>query len=153
MRIRRLENKPLGQLLLEKGIISKKQLEEALEVQREKGGLLGQILVSLGYVDEKEIAQAITVQYGYPYLPLENYDIDKTCVRTIPENVARQYGLIAIDKLGDMITVAMWNPLNVQAIEDIELLTKCKVQVFVSTLGDIMKILDQCYSDSKQKEG
>lgn len=150
MEMRRLVDKPLGQLLLEKGLIDKKQLQEALTIQQQKGGLLGQILLSLGYVDEKTIAQAITVQYGYPYLPLENYEFDKTCVNTIPENVARQYGLVAIDKLGEMITVAMWNPLNIQAIEDIELLTKCKVQIFVSTLTDIEKVIEECYEHDKK---
>jgi len=152
MEIRRIVDKPLGQLLIEKGILSKDQLEKALDVQRQKGGLLGQILVSLGYVDEKDIAQAITVQYGYPYLPLENYDFDTSLVKIIPENVARQYGLVAIDKLGDMITIAMCNPLNIQAVEDIELLTKCKVQVFVSTLTDIQKTIDVCYSQGSKDD-
>ena len=145
--MKRLVNKPLGQLLLEKEIISKGQLDKALEIQKQKGGLLGQILVSLGYVDEKDIAQAIMAQYGYPYLPLENYDLNKEIVKMVPENVARQYGLVVIDKMGDMITVAMCNPLNIHAIEDLELLTKCKAQVFVSTLTDIQRTIDKCYSD------
>jgi len=144
--MKRLVNKPLGQLLLEKEIISKGQLDKALEIQKQKGGLLGQILVSLGYVDEKDIAQAIMTQYGYPYLPLENYDLNKEIVKMVPENVARQYGLVVIDKMGDMITVAMCNPLNIHAIEDLELLTKCKAQVFVSTLTDIQRTIDKCYS-------
>jgi len=145
MQIRRLINKALGQLLIESGIITNDQLERALLVQKEKGGLLGQIMVDLGYITEKDIAQAITVQYGYAYLPLENYEFDKSIVSVIPANVARQYGLVAIDKLGDMLTIAMCNPLNVQAIEDIEMLTKCKVRVFVSTLTDIQKIITEFY--------
>jgi len=145
--MKRLVNKPLGQLLLEKEIISKGQLDKALEIKKQKGGLLGQILVSLGYVDEKDIAQAIMTQYGYPYLPLENYDLNKEIVKMVPENVARQYGLVVIDRMGDMITVAMCNPLNIHAIEDLELLTKCKAQVFVSTLTDIQRTIDKCYSD------
>ncbi len=112
---------------------------------------MGQILVSLGYVDEKDIAQAIMVQYGFPYLPLENYELNEKIVQLIPENVARQYGLVVVDKLGDMITVAMCNPLNIQAIEDIELLTKCKAQVFVSTMTDIQKTIDKCYAKDKGK--
>ncbi|MBP6944169.1 MAG: type II secretion system protein GspE, partial [Candidatus Omnitrophica bacterium] len=67
---RRVITKTIGQLLLEKGVIKQAQLDEALKVQKEKGGLLGQILASLGYVTEEQIAQAITVQYGFPYLPL-----------------------------------------------------------------------------------
>ncbi|MFH1790616.1 MAG: hypothetical protein ABH885_01355 [Candidatus Omnitrophota bacterium] len=145
MKQERLNTKPIGRLLLEKGLITEGQLEQALEAQAAKGGLLGQVLLSLGYVTEKTIAQVLTVQYGYPYLPLDNYEFDKECVRLVPENAARQYGLVVIDKIGDMVTVAMWNPLNFQAVEDIELLTKCKVQIFVSTLTDIQKVIDSCY--------
>lgn len=151
MQIRNLVNKPLGQLLVERGIIDADKLNNALLIQRQKGGLLGQILVSLGYLEEKDIAQALTVQYGFPYLPLDGYEFDKATVSIIPENVARQYGLIAIDKMSDMVTVAMSNPLNVQAIDDIELLTKCKVQIFVSTLTDIMKKIEDYYEKPNAK--
>lgn len=150
MGIKRISSKPLGQLLLERKLITKEQLEKALEIQKEQSGLIGQILVSLGYVNEEEIAHAITVQYGYPYLPLSNYEFNRDLVaKIIPENVARQYGLVAIDKLGNMLTVAMCNPLNIQAIEDIELLTSCRVQAFVSTLTDINNVIEKCYSHSK----
>ncbi|MDD5437230.1 MAG: type II secretion system protein GspE, partial [Candidatus Omnitrophica bacterium] len=134
---RRIVSKHLGELLLERGIITEAQLEKTLKIQKEKGGLIGQILVTLGFVKEEEIAQALTIQYGFPYLPLECYDINKEAIKLIPENVAMQYNLVAIDKIGDLLTIAMSNPLNYQAIEDIETLTKCKVQVFVSTMTDI----------------
>jgi len=139
--------KQLGELLLERGVINKKQLDHALQVQKEKKGLLGQILVALGYASEEEIAQAITVQYGLPYLPLSGYDIDRESVKLIPGQVARQYGLIAIDKIGDTLTLAMSNPLNLQAIEDVEFLTKCKVQSFVSTLSDVNDAIEKYYGN------
>ena len=150
MGIKRISSKPLGQLLLERKLITKEQLEKALEIQKEQGGLIGQIMVSLGYVKEEEIAHAITVQYGYPYLPLSNYEFNRDLVaKIIPANVAKQYGLVAIDKLGSMLTVAMCNPLNIQAIEDIELLTGCRVQAFVSTLTDINNVIEKCYPGGK----
>ncbi len=135
--IKRIISKQLGELLLERGVINQAQLEKALRFQKEKGGLIGQILVALGFAKEEEIAQSLTVQYGFPYLPLECYDINIDAIKLIPENVAMQYNLVAIDKIGDLLTIAMSNPLNYQAIEDIEMLTKCKVQVFVSTMTDI----------------
>ena len=143
---KRIVSKQLGELLLEKGIINQEQLEKALKIQRERGGLIGQILVMLGYAKEEEIAQALTVQYGFPYLPLDNYEINAEAIKLIPENVATQYNLIAIDKIGDLMTIAMSNPLNVQAIEDIELITKCKVQVFVSTMTDVNNAIKKYYS-------
>ncbi len=137
--------KQLGELLIERGVIGAKQLEKALETQREKGGLIGEILVDLGFAKEEDIAHALTAQYGFPYLPLKNYDIDADVVKLVPQNVASQYCLIPIDKIGNSLTVAMSNPLNVQAIEDIELLTKCKVQTFVSTTSDIRESIKKYY--------
>ncbi|MDP3804272.1 MAG: hypothetical protein Q8Q87_01830 [Candidatus Omnitrophota bacterium] len=143
--IKRIVTKQLGELLVERGIINEAQLEKALKAQKERGGLIGQVLVLLGFAKEEEIAQALTVQYGFPYLPLECYDINADAIKMIPENVAAQYNLIAIDKIGDLLTIAMSNPLNFQAVEDIELLTKCKVQVFVSTMTDISNAIKKYY--------
>ena len=143
--IRKIVSKQLGDLLLEKGVLKKEQLEKALKIQKEKGGLLGTILVGLGYAKEEEIAQAITIQYGFPYLPLSSYEIDRNLIDIIPENVARQYCLIGIDKIGDTLTIAMANPLNLQAVEDIELMTGCKAQTFVSTMTDINNAIDKYY--------
>jgi len=142
---KRVITKTIGQLLLEKGIIRQPQLDEALKAQKEKGGLLGQILASLGYVTEEQIAQAITVQYGFPYLPLSNYEMDDAAVKMVPENVARQYCLIPIDKIGNTVTVAMADPLNTPAVEDIELVTGCSIQIFVSTTTDIRQAIDKFY--------
>jgi len=143
--IKRIVTKQLGELLVERGVINQTQLTKALKVQKENGGLIGQILVLLGFAKEEEIAQALTVQYGFPYLPLECYEINADAIKLIPENVAIQYNLIAIDKIGDLLTIAMSNPLNFQAVEDIEMLTKCKVQVFVSTMTDINNAVKKYY--------
>lgn len=147
--IKRIVSKQLGELLLERGILKKDQLEKAIKIQKEKGGLLGNILVALGYATEEEIAQALTVQYGFPYLPLSSYEIDRDLVGIVPENVARQYCLISIDKIGDTLTIAMANPINLQAVEDIELMTGCRVQTFVSTMTDINNAINKYY---KKKE-
>jgi len=140
-----LISKQLGELLLERKIINERQLQKAISVQKEKGGLLGSILVLLGYASEEQIAQALTTQFGFPYLPLGNYEVDAGIVKLIPENVASQYNLIAIDKIGNSLTVAMSDPLNIHAIEDIELITNCKVQVFVSTQTDIKESIKRYY--------
>jgi len=149
MRIRRLIKKQLGELLLERNIINQKQLEERLAVQKEKGGLIGEVLVDLGYVKEEDIAQALTAQYGFPYLPLNNYEINPEVIEVIPSRVAKQYLLVPIDKIGNNLTLAMSNPLNVQAIEDVELLAGCSVQTFVSTSSDIKKAIERYYKDKE----
>lgn len=142
---KKIISKQLGELLIERGSITQKQLDYALELQKDKGGLIGEILVDLGYCKEIDIAQALTAQYDFPYLPLANYDIDSEIIKLIPERVCRQYLLIPIDRLGDNLTLAMSNPLNVLAIEDIETLTGLEVQTFVSTASDIKKAIEKYY--------
>jgi len=149
MLVRRIINKQLGELLVERGIINQNQLEKALDLQKEKGGLIGEVLVELGFVKEEDIAQALTAQYGFPYLPLANYEISPEIVNIVPGRVAQQYLLLPIDKIGNNLTLAMSNPLNMQAIEDVELLSACSVQVFVSTASDIKKAIEKYY---KEKE-
>jgi len=142
---KRMISKQLGELLIERGVITRIQLEDALNVQKEKGGLIGQILVNLGYATEEAIAQAITAQYGFPYLPLNNYEIDPEVVKIVPKNVALQYSLIPVDKIGNNLTIAMSDPLNTLAIEDIELLSGLCVQIFVSTGTDIRNAIEKYY--------
>ncbi len=149
MPIKRIINKQLGELLVERGIIDERQLNKALSFQKEKGGLIGEILVELGFAKEEDIAQSLTAQYGFPFLPLNNYEISMEIIDLIPARVARQYVLIPIDKIGNNLTLAMSNPLNVQAIEDIELLTGCSIQTFVSTSSDIKKAIEKYYKDKE----
>ena len=148
--IRRVISKQLGELLLERQMITRPEFEAALKIQKEKGGLIGQILVILGYVKEEDIAQAITVQYGFPFLPLENYEINQEALKLIPGNVARQYNLIPVDRIGEMLTIAMSNPLNIQATEDVEMITRCQVQIFVSTMSSITNAINRYYGTIPQ---
>ena len=143
--MRRTITKRVEEILLSQKVITQAQLEKALVYQQARGGLLGQIVVVLGFVSEEEVALALTAQYGFPFLPLENYEIDEAMAHLIPERVARQYCLIPIDRIGNALTVAMADPSNVQAVEDIELLTGCVVQTFVSTPSDILNAIGHCY--------
>ncbi|HNX81672.1 MAG TPA: hypothetical protein PKL77_05950 [Candidatus Omnitrophota bacterium] len=149
MPIKRIINKQLGELLVERNLLSTQQLEKALSFQKERGGLIGEILVELGFVKEEDIAQALTAQYGFPYLPLSNYEINPEIINAIPGRVSRQYLLIPIDRIGNNLTLAMSNPLNVQAIEDVELLSGCSVQTFVSTSSDVKKAIEKYYKDKE----
>ena len=142
---KRIITKRIGEVLLGRGVIDRKKLEEGLAYQKEHGGLLGQVLIKLGFTTEEEIALALTAQYGFPYLPLENYEIDGTLTALVPEEVARRYCLIVIDRIGNALTLAMADPSNVKAIEDVELLTKCVVQTFVSTPTEIEKAISKYY--------
>ncbi|MCB9720648.1 MAG: hypothetical protein H6756_07210 [Candidatus Omnitrophica bacterium] len=145
---KRASNKPLGELLIERGVINHEQLNLGIEKQKDIGGLLGEVLVELGFASERDIAQALTSQYGFPYLPLANYEIDEDVIKTVPENVCRQFCLIPIDKIGKSLTLAMSNPLNYQAAEDVELITGCTVQTFVSTATEVKESIDKYYTSN-----
>jgi type IV pilus assembly protein PilB len=144
--------KQLGQLLIDKKIISADQLEKALKYQKEKGGLLGQILIELKFISEQDLVMSLADQYGFPYMPLENYDVNPDAVKMVPEHVARQYFLVPIDRIGNILTAVMADPLNDFAIRDIEYITGCKVTPFVSTASDIKSALDRFYGQSQHIE-
>jgi type IV pilus assembly protein PilB len=145
---RKIINKQLGEILVERGMINRTQLEDALKVQKEKGMLFGEALISLKYTTEENIVQALTAQYGFPYLPLSNYEIAPDVLASLPVNVCNKYCLVPIDRIGKSLTLAMANPLNLTALEDVELLTNCTVQAFVSTATDINAAIKRYYESS-----
>jgi len=142
---RKTVNKQLGEILLERGVISRVQLEAALKGQKELGLLFGEALVALKYATEEDIVQALTCQYGFPFLPLSNYEISPEVIATVPVDVCKKYCLIPIDRIGRSLTLAMANPLNVQALEDVERITSCAAQAFVSTASEIKNGIKRYY--------
>ncbi|NTV29918.1 MAG: hypothetical protein HGA80_07555 [Candidatus Omnitrophica bacterium] len=149
MRFERASNKHLGELLVERGSVTRDQLNEALEYQKKTPGiLLGEVLVMLHYATEEDIAQALTCQYGFPFLPLANYEIEKEVLAMVPLNLCEQFCLIPVDRIGKSLTLAMANPLNVKAMEDVELLTGCAVQAFVSPPRDIKEAIKRYYGNA-----
>ena len=145
MKLHKRIDKPLGQILVGRGIITNTQVDQALEVQKREGGLIGDIIVRLGFAKEEDIAQCLSLQFGFPYLPLDNYEISQEILKFVPKTVSTYYCLIPIDKIESTLTVAMANPLNVQAIEDLEDTTGCDIQVFISTPSDIRKSIEKFY--------
>ena len=142
---RKTVNKQLGEILVERGVISRVQLEAALVYQKDKDILFGEALVQMKLCSEKDVVQALTCQYGFPYLPLANYEIAPEVVATVPLSLCRQYCLVPIDKIGRSLTLAMSNPLSVQALEDVEKATECSVQAFVSTASEINSAINRYY--------
>jgi len=138
-------DKLLGEILVERGIITADQLKEVLDTQIQQGGLVGEIIVKLRFATEEEIAQCLSFQYGFPYLPLENYDIPDEVIQLVPKNVAQHYCLVPIDKIGNTLTIAMANPLNVEAAEDLEDVTSLGIQIFVGTASDIRNAIKRYY--------
>jgi type IV pilus assembly protein PilB len=156
---RHILKEQLGQVLIQRGIITPEQLKKALEVQKEQGGLLGEVLTELRFATEEDIVQALAIQHDFPYLPLANYEIDSELAKLFSEELARKYHALPIDKMGDILTVVMANPLDEKAMEEIETLTKCKIELFVATYTEIREAIERCYAqkqsvqEGKSQEG
>jgi len=97
---------------------------------------------------EEDVIQALTCQYGFPYLPLSNYEIAPEVLQTVSVQLCKKYCLIPIDKIGRSLTLAMANPLNVEALEELEKATSCSVQAFVSTATDINNAINRYYENA-----
>jgi type IV pilus assembly protein PilB len=146
------KKKMLGEMLIAEGIITRGQLERALAEQKLHGGRLGVILRNLGYVTEESIIKVLGKQMGIPHMSLDNVIVEPEIVKMIPETVARRYQAIPLYKKGNVITVAMVDPLNVFAIDDIRRITGSDIQTVVSTERDILKAIDRFYSVSSSMQ-
>ena len=113
----------IGDLLLKAGLISDQQLGEALQLQKTNGGKLGYNLVKLGHVKEEDITSLLSEQYGVPAIHLEHFEIDESILKHIPSDVAQKYLLIPIERTGATLTVAMADPSNVFALDDVRFIT------------------------------
>lgn len=141
----RKTDEKIGEILLKEGVISKNQLQEALERQNADGGLIGEVMIKLGFVTDRDIAVAVISQYGFPFMPLESYSIDESTIKLIPGELARKHRTIPLDLIGDVLVVAMANPLDEEAIEEIEKITGKKVKTFISVISAIADALDKIY--------
>ena len=147
------KNLKLGDALLNNNKISKEQLEEALERQKlVKSKRLGEVLVDIGYLTEEDILKVLEEQLKIPSVDLGNYKINPKATALITESIARKYDLIPIDIINNELVVAMSDPLNIFAIDDIKLLTGMEVKTVISAKSVIQKTLNKYYSKEVTKK-
>ncbi|MEW6067788.1 MAG: type IV-A pilus assembly ATPase PilB [Nitrospirota bacterium] len=135
----------LGQLLVASNIITESQLREALNHQRREGGRLGTNLVRLGYVTEEKLITFLSRQYGVPAINLSDYKIESLVLKLIPIEIARKYLIMPVARVGATLTVAMADPSNVFAIDDIKFMTGYNVDVVVASESSILQSISQYY--------
>jgi len=143
----RIVDKPIGAILIELGLIKDYHLEKVLTLQQERQNqsLTGELLIESGFAKEEDIVRGLKVQYSFAYLPLSNYSIDIEVTKIIPHEIAIKHCVIPIYKGGKSLSVAIANPLSKAAIKEIEEISKCKVNVFISTPSDIRNKIKECY--------
>jgi type IV pilus assembly protein PilB len=135
----------LGELLLKAKLLTKEQLEKALADQQQLGGRLGEHLLRLGLVSEDDILDCLSQQYGVPSINLRHFDIDDSIVRLIPADVARKYEFVPVSKSGATLTVAMGDPTNVFAMDDITFITGYRVEPVVASEEALREAIDKYY--------
>ena len=136
----------LGKQLLDKGKITKEQLEQAIQRQKTTGKRMGETLVELGFTTEKDVVAALSSQLGIGFIDLETYDIDKKVLSFFSEEMARQYKFMPLFKIGDTITVAMEDPLNVGVVDKLRRTSNCKIEPLFATLSGIAAAITKYYT-------
>ncbi len=138
----------LGELLVRNELINDQQLHDALEDQKAQGGRLGSSLIKLGFVKEEELSAFLSKQYGVPSINLSEFEIDADVIRQIPPEVAQKYQIVPVNRAGSTLIVAMNDPSNIFAIDDIKFMTGFNVEVVVATESSIKAAIDQYYDQS-----
>ncbi len=139
----------LGAMLVSSGLITDDQLKKALATQKNEGGRLGSILVKLGFVQEDKLMTFLSKQYGVPYVDLNKFQINPAVIKHIPADVAQKYRIMPINRSGATITIAMVDPSNIFAIDDIKFMTGYNVEAVVATEGAIVEAIKKYYGAGK----
>jgi type IV pilus assembly protein PilB len=142
----------LGEILVRENLISPQHLRQALDYQREHGGRLGFNLVKLGLVSDDTITAILSRQYGIPSVNLELFDIDDSVLRLIPQEVAQKYSVLPLSRVGATLTLAMVDPTNVFAMDDIKFMTGLNVEPVVVAEASVQTAIAKYYSTSREIE-
>jgi len=143
-----MAKKNLEQILLEKGLITKEQFDKALDESRKKGMPVAKVILRSGMVTEDVYARAMSEFMEIPYVDLSNYIIDQEVLRLIPETIARKYRAMPIFKIRNSLTVAMADPKDIVAIDDLSRKAKCEIEAMLSTESAVSAAIEQYYGTS-----
>jgi type IV pilus assembly protein PilB len=138
----------LGEQLVKAGLIKPEQLAKALEVQKEQGGKVGTNLVKLGFLDEATLVDQLSKHFGVPAVSLDGIKVDESIIKIIPADVARKYTILPIAKTGAKVTIAMTDPTNVFAMDDIRFMTGYNVEPVVASENALRTAVDRYYGST-----
>jgi len=141
----------LGDLLVKEKVISQQQLEQALKTQRESSCRLGSALVKLGFLSEEDVTNFLSRQYGVPAINLSYFEIDPSVVKLIPYETARRYQILPLSRVGASLTIAMVDPTNVFAMDDIKFMTGFNIEPVVASETAIMDGVEKAYNSQPEE--
>ncbi|MGD0584254.1 MAG: type IV-A pilus assembly ATPase PilB [Oryzomonas sp.] len=145
-----MQSSRLGEILVKNNLITKEQLDRALEEQKLSGGQmrLGSVLIKQNAINAQDLSSFLSKQYGVPAVNLSDYDIDPAVIKVIPQEVIQKYQLIPVNRAGATLIVAVSDPSNLFAIEDIKFMTGYNVEMVVASEADIKNAIDKNYDQS-----
>ncbi len=142
----------LLQILIDDKLITEEQLGKAMEVQKRQGGPLSQVLIDENYITEEVLMVSLSEHLGIPPININRVKVPKEIVNLIPKQLATFYQVIPISKMGNTLTVAMADPLNVFALDDLKLMSGMEIQPVVSNPRDVKEKLEEVYSSTSELE-
>jgi type IV pilus assembly protein PilB len=142
----------LGEILIKESLITSDQLRQALEHQKAHGGRLGTCLMKLGFVSDDEITGVLSRQYGVPSINLKYYEVEGSVIKLIPQDTALRYQIVPLSRVGSTLTIAMTDPTNVFAMDDIKFMTGFNVEPVVASETAIAEAITKFYGEAGSEE-
>jgi type IV pilus assembly protein PilB len=142
----------LGDLLVKEKVITTEQLEQATKLQKESHCRLASALVKLGFLSDEDVTNFLSRQYGVPAINLSYFEIDPAVVKLIPYETAKRYQILPLSRVGASLTIAMVDPTNVFAMDDIKFMTGFNIEPVVASESSIVEGIDKAYGTSKEEE-
>ncbi len=142
----------LGDLLVKEKVITHEQLEQATKLQKEAHLRLASALVKLGFLSDEDVTNFLSRQYGVPAINLSYFEIDPAVVKLIPYETAKRYQILPLSRVGASLTIAMVDPTNVFAMDDIKFMTGFNIEPVVASESSIIEGIDKAYGTSKEEE-
>jgi type IV pilus assembly protein PilB len=143
----------LGDLLVREKVITPEQLDQAMKAQKDApSSRLGSILVKLGFLTDEDVTNFLSRQYGVPAINLSFFEIDSAVVKLIPHDTAKRYQILPLSRVGASLTIAMVDPTNVFAMDDIKFMTGFNIEPVVASETAIMEGIDKAYTQAPPEE-
>ncbi len=142
----------LGEILIKESLITSEELKQALDYQAQHGGRLGTCLIKLGLVSDEEITAVLSRQYGVPSINLKFYEVDPTVIKLVPQETAVRYQVVPLSRVGSTLTIAMTDPTNVFAMDDIKFMTGFNVEPVVASESAISEAIHKFYGEAASVE-
>ncbi|OQX79041.1 MAG: hypothetical protein B6D56_07835 [Candidatus Omnitrophica bacterium 4484_70.1] len=142
------ESKSFFNLLVEKGGVQKEKLEEAIRIHKKEGGALREVLIKLGCIEEKNLTFLLSAYLSVPPIKLLNLSIPEEILKLIPWEYVQKYQVIPVSKIGDTVTVAVADPLDILVLDDLERITRSQINPVIASGGEIKEAIDRYYKKS-----